>query len=85
MTDNIELPDNAEDITPEDSVVPVYLIPLTDEEIAQREAENAEREAAETAKLEQEAAAESAKASALKKLAKLGLTQEEAKAVIGME
>lgn len=36
-----------EDITPADSVVPVYLVPLTDEEIAEREqwaAEAAQRE-----------------------------------------
>lgn len=69
-----------EDITPSDSVVPVYLVPLTAEEEAERKAwaaEAAEREAAEQAKLE-------ARESALAKLAKLGLTEEEAKAVIGL-
>lgn len=68
------------DITPEDSVVPIYLIPLTPEEEAEREQwaiEAAEREAAEEAKV-------SAKQSALAKLALLGLTEEEAKAVIGL-
>ena len=68
-----------EDITPADSVVPVYLVPLTEEELAEREqwaAEAAEREAAEEAKL---AAKEAAKA----KLAKLGLTEEEVAALIG--
>ena len=42
-----------EDITPADSVVPVYLVPLTEEELAEREQwaiEAAEREAAEEAK-----------------------------------
>ena len=67
-----------EDITPEDSIVPVYLVPLTAEEEAEREdwaAEAAEREAAKEAKLE---AKETAKA----KLAKLGLTEEEVAALI---
>jgi hypothetical protein len=66
------------DITPADSVVPVYLVPLTAEEEAEREqwaVEAAEREAAEEAKL---AAKEAAKA----KLAKLGLSEEEVAALI---
>lgn len=66
------------EITPPDSVVPVYLVPLTPEEEAEREqwaVEQAEREAAEEAKL---AAKEAAKA----KLAKLGLTDEEVAALI---
>jgi 8-oxo-dGTP pyrophosphatase MutT (NUDIX family) len=69
-----------QDITPEDSVVPVYLVPLTEEELAEREQwaiEAAEREAAEEANLD-------ARKSALAKLANLGLTEEEAKAVIGL-
>ena len=69
-----------EDITPADSVVPVYLVPLTEEELAEREqwaAEAAEHELAEEAKIQ-------AKESALAKLAKLGLTEEEARAVIGI-
>lgn len=68
-----------EDITPEDSVVPVYLVPLTPEEEAEREQwaqEQADREAAEIAK-------EEAKASARAKLALLGLTEEEVVALIG--
>lgn len=68
------------DITPEGSVVPVYLIPLTAEEEAEREqlaVEQAEREAEKQARI-------SAKESAIAKLAKLGLTEEEAKAVIGL-
>ena len=67
-----------EDITPADSVVPVYLVPLTTEEEAEREAwaaEAEERAAAEEAKI---AAKETAKA----KLAKLGLTDDEVAALI---
>ena len=66
------------DITPADSVVPVYLVPLTAEEEAEREtwaAEAAEREAVEAAKVE---AKETAKA----KLAALGLNEEEVAALI---
>lgn len=69
-----------EDITPADSVVPVYLIPPTEEELAEREAWAAEakqREAEKQARI-------AAKESAIAKLAKLGLTEEEAKAVIGL-
>jgi len=58
-------------------------IPLTDEEMAQREVdaqaaaiEQAEREAAEAAKAD-------AKASAMAKLATLGLTDDEVTAIIG--
>ena len=61
------------DITPDDSVVPVYLVPLTPEEEAERELwaqEQAEREQAEADKA-------AARESALAKLAKLGLTPEE--------
>lgn len=68
-----------EDITPEDSVVPVYLVPLTPEEDAEREAwafEEAQRQAEAVAK-------EQAKESARAKLAKLGLTEEEVLALIG--
>jgi hypothetical protein len=66
------------DITPGDSVVPVYLVPLTEEELAERETwanEAEQRAAAEEAAL---AAKETAKA----KLAKLGLTDEEVAALI---
>ena len=59
------------------------IIPLTEEEIAQREAdaaqaaiEQAEREAEEQAKAD-------AKASALAKLEALGLTEDEALAIVG--
>jgi len=69
-----------EDITPDDSVVPIYLVPLTPEEEAERTqwAKDAEtQQAAETAQA-------ALKESALAKLAKLGLTEDEAKAVIGL-
>jgi diphthamide biosynthesis methyltransferase len=66
------------DITPEDSVVPVYLEVLTDEEQAERDAEMAamlaeqeEREAEAVAKEELKQAA----------LARLGLSEEEIKAI----
>ena len=68
-----------QDITPADSVAPVYLVPFTEEELAQREQwaiDAAEREAAELAKI-------AAKEAALAKLAKLGLTEEEITALIG--
>jgi hypothetical protein len=68
-----------EDITPEDSIVPVYLVPLTEEEEAeraQRAQEQADREAAEKAK-------EEAKVSARAKLTALGLTEDEVAALIG--
>lgn len=61
------------DITPDDSIVPVYLVPLTADEAAEREQwakEQAERDIAETQKAEH-------RASALEKLAALGLTIDE--------
>lgn len=62
-----------EDITPEDSVVPVYLVPLTPEEEAEREQWALEQAAREQAEADKQKARESA----LAKLAKLGLTEEE--------
>ena len=62
------------DITPEDSVVPVYLVPLTEEEIAEREqwaADAAQREIDEAAKAEKKAAVLAAIAKAT------GLTKED--------
>jgi len=66
-----------EDITPEDSIVPVYLVPLTAEEEEERVVwaqEQADRELAEQAKADH-------RKSALAKLAKLGLTEEEISAL----
>lgn len=59
------------------------VVELTDEEIAQMEADRAAAEA-QRAELEAaEAAKAAAKASALAKLASLGLTEDEAKAIAG--
>ena len=70
------------DITPEDSVVPVYLVELTAEEIAEREAMAAQSEADRIAAEEAATAKEAARESAVAKLVKLGLTVEEAQAFI---
>lgn len=68
------------DITPEGSVSPVYLLPLTPEEEANRQQWNA----IEADEIAAQQARVAAKESALAKLAKLGLTEEEARAVIGI-
>ena len=72
------MPKEPIDITPEDSVVPVFLIELTDAEIA---AQQAEQEAVETA----ETARQTKLDSAITKLKALGLTESEAKIIIGLE
>jgi len=59
------------------------VVPLTAEEIAQLEADAAAAEAARLAVEEEAAAKAAAKASALAKLAALGLTEEEAAAIAG--
>jgi hypothetical protein len=67
------------DITPEDSVVPVYLKEPTKKDLQERERwakEQEERELAQQVKID-------SKQSALEKLATLGLTEEEIQAVIG--
>lgn len=69
-----------EDITPLGSIAPVYLLPLTEKEIAEREQWVIESE---QQKQEQQAK-EEARISALEKLAKLGLTEEEAQAIAGV-
>lgn len=69
-----------EDITPDDSVVPVYLVPLSEDTLREQEQWAlivAEQEAEQTRK-------EEVKQSALAKLSKLGLTEEEAHAIIGI-
>jgi hypothetical protein len=55
----------------------VRSIPLTEEELIQREADALAAQEAETARLAEEEAKASAKASAHEKLAALGLTEEE--------
>lgn len=57
--------------------------PLTQEEIAQREADAAAAAAAEAERVAAEEAKAAAKASALAKLSALGLTEEEAAALLG--
>jgi hypothetical protein len=57
-------------------------VPLTPEEIAQREVDAAAFAEAEAARLAEAEAAAAAKASALSKLAALGLTEEEANALV---
>ena len=76
------MPQEPINITPDDSVVPVYLVELTDAEIAARQAEHeAAQEAKETAETERATKL----ASAITKLKALGLTETEAKIVIGIE
>lgn len=57
--------------------------PLTPEEIAQREADAAAAAAAEAEREAEEAAKAAARESAIEKLAALGLTPEEAAAIVG--
>lgn len=57
--------------------------PLTPEEIAQREADAAAAAAAEAERVAAEEAKAAAKASAIAKLAALGLTADEAAALVG--
>ena len=67
-----------QDITPDNSVVPVYLEPPTKAELDERKAQH---DAQESVRLEREAKLESA----LNKLKSLGLTESEAKIIIGLE
>ena len=70
------------DITPEDSVVPVYLEVLNEEEQAARDAEQAELAAQEQTRQAELEAKEAAKVSGMAKLMALGLTEEEAGALV---
>jgi regulator of protease activity HflC (stomatin/prohibitin superfamily) len=72
------------EITPPESVVPVYLEVLNEEEQAQRDAEQAQMQAEQEAREAERVAKEEAKASGVAKLLALGLTEEEAKAVVGI-
>ncbi len=74
------VPDNWVDVTPEDSFAPVYIVPLTEEDVASIEDVSLKQQ-------EQEkllAAQRATKESAIAKLAKLGLTAEEAAAIVGV-
>jgi hypothetical protein len=76
------MPKEPINITPIESAVPVFLEELTDAEIAQREAEEQEiQEAKETAEIARQTKLDSA----ITKLKALGLTESEAKIIIGLE
>lgn len=62
------------DITPEDSIVPIYLDPTSEEEMAAREAAHLESLQLQEAKAQK-------KEQAINKLAALGLTLEDLKAL----
>jgi hypothetical protein len=70
------------DITPEDSITPVYLEVLNEEEQAVRDAELAQAQADQEAREAERIAKEEAKANGMAKLIALGLTEEEAGALI---
>ena len=76
------MPKEPINITPDDSVVPVFLVELTDAEIA---AQQAEQEATKEAKETAETARQTKLDSAITKLKALGLTESEAKIIIGLE
>ena len=76
------MPKEPIDITPDDSVVPVFLIEPTDSEIA---AQQAQHEAIQEAKETAETARQTKLNSAMTKLKALGLTESEAKIIIGIE
>ena len=76
------MPKEPVDITPENSFGPVYLVELTDAEIA---AQQAEFEAIKEAKATAETERATKLASAITKLKALGLTETEAKIIIGIE
>jgi hypothetical protein len=67
------MPKPAIDITPADSVVPVFLEELTEEELAQREVEQAARQTEQESKAAQKTAI----------LERIGLTEEELQIVLG--
>jgi hypothetical protein len=71
-----------EDITPKGSVAPVYLVPLTEEEIAEYEQRRVVAIADERANADAIETLAAARESAHTKLAKLGLTADEIAAII---
>jgi hypothetical protein len=72
------MPKEPIDITPDDSFGPVFLIEATDAEIAEREAEH-------EAQINARQARQTKLDSAITKLKTLGLTESEAKIIIGLE
>ena len=72
------------DITPDDSVVPIYLEPWSEQQLDIINHRDPDEEAKEQEAAVVEQKKEDARQSALAKLAKLGLTEDEARAVIGL-
>ena len=72
-------PENRVEDTPEDSVVPIYQVTPTEEEILERE----QLLAAQIEQANLEEAKKVARESALAKLAAIGITQEELSALLG--
>jgi hypothetical protein len=70
------------DITPEGSIIPIYLEVLNEEEQAVRDAEQEQELANQQALQAEQEAKEAAKISGMNKLIALGLTEEEAGALI---
>jgi uncharacterized protein YfaA (DUF2138 family) len=70
------MPKEIVDITPKDSIVPIYLEELTEEELTQRETDAVAHQLEEDAKV-------AARESAIAKLSALGLTEDEIKALVG--
>lgn len=75
-----ELPEGTQDITPKGSDVPIYSIPEDPSEAIARTKLSKQHEQ----NMLQESKKEEYRASALEKLKKLGLTEEEIKAIIGI-
>ena len=76
------MPKEPIEITPDDSIVPIFLVEPTDAEIA---AQQAEQDAIQEAKETAETARQTKLNSAITKLKALGLTESEAKIIIGLE
>ena len=72
------MPKEPIEITPDDSVVPVFLEEPTQAELTERQATQEAKETAETAR-------QTKLDSAITKLKALGLTESEAKIIIGLE
>lgn len=84
MDKNVDIPEGAIDITPEDSVVPVYQIQRTDEENELALEYLTQGVVDHSLIVQNEELKQLAKKSAIEKLAKLGLTEEEASAIAGL-
>ena len=76
--------DNLEEITPEDSIVPVYLEQLTEEEVAKRKLDYEKFLQIEQQEKDQQTKKEQDIQAAISKLSKLGLTEDEARAIAGL-